>query len=375
MAAARFKKLSSVAAIVHTLPTALATCPPNRRQIRPLASGKIGNMLQPSTPDLRAGSAQSLPADCDPSSSSSAASTSSSSSDLLARSWTAAASGYDEMFVPRFGPWTEDALSALRRALDGEEGPPPPSRRIVGGYKRALVACCGPGQELLPVAEIVGPGSEVTGVDISPGMVRIARGRIAATESERGAASGAEGGALRAASSIDAKVGDAMRPPPGPYCAIFSVFGLQQLPNPIQALKTWANELCPSGVAVVAYWPPGKVEDHGPWARWGDLIRRQSGKLPPPSEGSVWDENVADALKAAGMDMLEDCFVLHRIQWDNPAHFWEGMTQFGPWHAARLKKGDKFVDGLRDKFCSAFKPNSPIIHSPRARMLVFRKPL
>lgn len=175
-----------------------------------------------------------------------------------------------------------------------------------------------------------------------------------------------------AASSVDARVGDAMRPPPGPYRAIFSAFGLQQLPDPIEALTTWLEELCPGGVAVVVYWPPGKVEERGPWARWGDLLR-QKGNLPPPRQDGVWDDVIVDTLKAAGAEMLEDRFVTHVISWNDPAQFWNGMTRSGPWQAARLKRSDEFVDGLREEFCSAFEPSEPLVHSPTARMLAFRR--
>ena len=39
-------------------------------------------------------------------------------SEILATSWTAAASGYDELFVPRFAPWTNDALAVLKEHED-----------------------------------------------------------------------------------------------------------------------------------------------------------------------------------------------------------------------------------------------------------------
>ena len=35
-------------------------------------------------------------------------------SEILAKSWTAAAAGYNAQFVPRFAPWTADALAALK---------------------------------------------------------------------------------------------------------------------------------------------------------------------------------------------------------------------------------------------------------------------
>ena len=48
-----------------------------------------------------------------------------------------------------------------------------------------------------------------------------------------------------------------MAPTGGPYAALFSVFGLQQLPDPEAAIAAWVNVLAPGGVAVVVYWPVG----------------------------------------------------------------------------------------------------------------------
>ena len=45
----------------------------------------------------------------------------------------------------------------------------------------------------------------------------------------------------------------------------------------------------------------------------------------------------------------------------------------GPWHALRLKKGDDFVDGLRDDFLAPYAVDAPLVHDPTARVLVFRR--
>ena len=45
----------------------------------------------------------------------------------------------------------------------------------------------------------------------------------------------------------------------------------------------------------------------------------------------------------------------------------------GPWHALRLKKGDDFVDGLRDDFLAPYAVDAPLVHDPTARVLCFRR--
>ncbi|EOD22733.1 hypothetical protein EMIHUDRAFT_195064 [Emiliania huxleyi CCMP1516] len=203
-------------------------------------------------------------------------------SDVLAESWTSAAPGYDELFVPRFAPWTEDALAALTQ-----------HKHSLPEDHEVLVPCCGPGQELLPIAELLGGERAVRGTDLAPGMIEIAQSRCVAAAARFG--------------RMSAEVGDAMAPGAGPYAAIFSVFGLQQLPDPVAAIEAWVRALAPGGVAVVCYWPMGAGE------------RR------------------------------------HRIEWPCPAGMWEGMTRSGPWHAQRVRRGDAFVDGLRDDFLAPVK--------------------
>ena len=58
---------------------------------------------------------------------------------LLADSWSAAAHGYDDIFVRQFAPWTHSSLDALASRLARAE-------RLVDGD--VWVPCCGPGQEL-----------------------------------------------------------------------------------------------------------------------------------------------------------------------------------------------------------------------------------
>ena len=159
--------------------------------------------------------------------------------DILSQSWSEISNEYDRILVPRFAPWTRDALDALRDAM---------SKSATGGYgkdeddttanarggpaargRSALVLCCGPGQELLPVAKILGRGSKVLGTDLAPGMVDLSRRRI---ETELlGEDDGGIGGY-----DVTVEVGDAMMPPSDTFDVIFSAFGLQQLPRPLDAI-------------------------------------------------------------------------------------------------------------------------------------------
>lgn len=265
-------------------------------------------------------------------------------SELLATSWTAAAPGYDELFVPRFAPWTEDALALLKAHAES----------LPAGA--VLVPTCGPGQELPPLAKLLGAGRPIVGVDLAPGMVEIALRRAA-----------------ECGPNVSAVVGDCMAPPAGPHAAILSVFGLQQMPDPVSALGAWVQTLAPGGVAVVIFWPMGAgVETEGPWAHWGAILKSHLGDAARRGAPG-WEGRLAAAAEEAGGEVLENRSVPHEIEWPGPAEMWEGMTRSGPWHAQRLRRGDEFVDGLRAEFEAKYEPGKPIAHNPSARLIVVRR--
>ena len=78
---------------------------------------------------------------------------------ILAESWSIAAEGYDEIFVPRFKPWTDNALALLGST----------EFKLPAGD--VLVPTCGPGHELPLVAELL-KNRNVRGTDLAPGATR-----------------------------------------------------------------------------------------------------------------------------------------------------------------------------------------------------------
>lgn len=265
-------------------------------------------------------------------------------SDLLARSWTSAAPGYDELLVPRFAPWTEDALAQLfEHALALPEG-------------SVIVPTCGPGQELPLLAKLLGTDRAVVGIDLAPGMIEIAKRRAA-----------------ECGPHVSAEVGDCAVLPTGPHAAILSVFGLQQIPDPASVFGAWVGTLAPGGVAVVIFWPMGAgVEEDGPWAHWGSILKS---KLGDDARRGIagWEDALPAAAEAVGGEVLENRRIAHQIEWPSPAAMWDGMTRSGPWHAQRLSRGDEFVDGLRESWEHRFEAGKPLVHTPSARLIVVRR--
>ena len=287
-----------------------------------------------------------------------ASQTNTSRSNILAESWSSISNEYEKVLVPRFAPWTKDALDSLRQAVQD------------AAFSRdddisSLVLCCGPGHELLPVARALGRSSSVLGTDLAPGMIRVARKRIESECSEGDENSIYQG-------RIAAEVGDAMKPPPGPYHVVFSAFGLQQLPNPTDAIKSWISAMKAGGICVVIYWPPNppSKERDAPFEHWSNLIQKRLGKK---STEKPWDENIPALVDSAGGEIIQNRLIVHSIHWKDADDMFQGMSQAGPWHALRLRRGDIFVDELGKELMSFYPPGKTLCHKATARLFVLRR--
>jgi len=282
---------------------------------------------------------------------------------ILAESWSTISNEYEKVLVPRFAPWTEDALDALRIAIS-KDGRCQPDVNIPS---TALVLCCGPGHELLPIAKMLGPASTLMGTDLAPGMISAARKRV---EEECN-----ENGNFIYKDCIRAEVGNAMDPPPGPFNVIFSAFGLQQLPNPIQAVGSWLNVMEPGGICACIYWPPNppKIsnDEKNPFHLWGELVNKKLGK--EGIKNFSWDENIDVAVAAADGKIIDDKFITHDICWKDAKSMFEGMSQAGPWHAMRLRRGDRFVDELGMELEALYPAGNSLCHKFTARMIVVQR--
>ncbi|MFC4854524.1 class I SAM-dependent methyltransferase [Actinophytocola glycyrrhizae] len=246
--------------------------------------------------------------------------------DRIARAWDAAAQGYDAYYVPRFAPWVADAVGAVT----GSALPDGP----------VLVPCCGTFPELPALVEHL-PGREIVGIDLSAGMVRIAR----AAAARHPAVSVLEGDAA----TLDARWD-------GACAAVVSVFGLQQLPGPAHALRSWAAALRPGGRLSVVFWP-GRPELDGPFALMSELLGR------PPDR--TWEDGLTSGL--TGVERDEE--VAHPITHPDAATCFDAHVRSGPLRPLLDEKGPAFVEGLRAEFLRR-APAGEWVHRPGARHIV-----
>ena len=193
---------------------------------------------------------------------------------ILAESWSIAAEGYDEIFVPRFKPWTDNALALLGST----------EFKLPAGD--VLVPTCGPGHELPLVAELL-KNRNVRGTDLAPGMIDVAQKRC-------------EGNPR-----LSCAVEDAMEPPRASTrrCSVFSdCNNCLTMPKPITsrgrgAWKAGRRRSCD----ILADGPRrGKA---GPWAHWGRLLRAALGD-GARARGPGWEDALPAAIEAAGGEVL-----------------------------------------------------------------------
>ena len=242
---------------------------------------------------------------------------------VLVESWDAVAAGYERYWVPRFRPWVVHTVAAL------SDLPPGP----------IAVPCCGTGAEL-PLLAAAYPDREIVGLDLSPGMLAVAREKV--------------GERVRLAVADAAVL-------PGSWAGVVSCFGLQQLPDPPAALAAWCRALQPGGCISVALWTT-EIQDSGPY----DALREPARRLLGAGDYS-WVERLPAAMSSAAA-LHTDALISFPIHHDSPEAFWEGMVAAGPWQA-RLRRHPEATAALRSHFLARWPPG-PLVHTPHARVLL-----
>lgn len=235
--------------------------------------------------------------------------------------------------MPRFAPWVADAVAALA-------GVALPAGPIV-------VPCCGTFPELPALAEAQ-PGRELVGIDLSAEMVRMANARAAGTPHAR---------------AVQGDASSLQTPAPEGAAAVVSVFGLQQLPDPVGALADWASVVLPGGRLSVVYWPI-HTEDDGPFALTARVL---AGDRRVRDDG--WEGRLAPAITAAGLTLLRDELVSHTMTHPDADTYWEAAADGGSLRALAIERGPDFMAAVRQQFLE-LAPSGPWQHQPRARILV-----
>jgi SAM-dependent methyltransferase len=184
-----------------------------------------------------------------------------------------------------------------RRALEATLPPPP---------ARVLDAGTGTGSIAFLTAEL---GHQVTGVDLSGGMLERARGK-----------------ALAQGLDVTFVHGPAESPPEGPFDAVVERHVVWTLPDPVDALRAWRS-VCRSGGRLVLF--EGSWGGEGPLVPVADALARfldrvegrgdhhhapYPADLPLPLQGMTSSAPYLDAVDAAGWTRPR-VFRLRDVEW------------------------------------------------------------
>jgi len=253
--------------------------------------------------------------------------------------WDEAAYGYDAYFSPRFAPYLGGGLGALV----GRTSDLPSDGCIV-------VPCVGPGRELAPLARAFRE-RRIVASDLSGEMVKLAQERCVRFPNV----------------SVERDDATQLRSPALPVAALFSVFGLQLLPNPEAVLTSWLQLLLPKGLAVIVYWSRERDSDEG--GPFDTMHRLLSEALMVDRR---WEHRIEECARAASARIRENVGIAFEIQHEDARRCWQALTGLGPLRALAAARGQAFIAELGRRFEAEFAPG-PLVHAPEARVLLIER--
>jgi SAM-dependent methyltransferase len=174
---------------------------------------------------------------------------------------------YAEVMVPRmFEPWARELLGEL--AVEAGEA--------------VLDVACGPGTVTRLAAALSGPTGRVTGCDLSPAMLTIAKSREPVADS--------------APIDYGEAPADCLPVPDESFDVAACQQGLQFFPDRLTALAEMRRALRPGGRMGIAVWK--RIEECPPFAVLSEAIRRVAGgELADRYAGGPWGLPLADDLR------------------------------------------------------------------------------
>jgi SAM-dependent methyltransferase len=188
----------------------------------------------------------------------------------------------------------------------------------IGSGHRVLDVGCGIGDPTLQVAVLVGPHGRVVGLDISEGMIAIAR--------ERAAALGLGHAEFRVEDVTVAALPDAG------FDAVLGRWSLIYLEDVAHVLERLRTALVPGGRIAITAWAPPEAN---PWFAVPQEAMARVRPVPPldPNKPGVFhlstDGALARALVGAGFQTVgQERVVLSQLAQDG-AEFWRMMTDTG----------------------------------------------
>ena len=210
----------------------------------------------------------------------------------------------------------------------------------------------GTGEPALTIAKVVGPKGRVVGVDLSSGMLSVAK--------ERAAAQGIRNATFQLNDNDDMPLLH-----DNSFDAAVCRFGLMFMPDPTRILSSIRRVLKPHGKVAVATWsPPDKVPFFSIVSKIVTSHFPEVKPMPPGVPGGVFgipsQEMLSSFFRKAGLKGFNSELVQLTFFSDStPEEYWEAMSEMGGPLVGLLAKatpekrkliGDDVVHTLRDMF-------------------------
>ncbi len=256
--------------------------------------------------------------------------------------WDRAAKRYIEEWVPRFVPYHLDLVRELALAAG----------------QRVLVACSGPGAEVLAVARAVGDAGHVRALDPSDDMVAICADQVKTAgfrcvTCERGGAG---------------DTGD------GNWHAIVCAFGLHSLSDRKGALERWADALAPNGkVGVLTFGPP---EDSDPF----ETLSKALAELEPdfsarPPRVGADRESMLRMFEEAGLSLVRHTVLRHTVSFPSAEAFTQAIREGRTWRRVWDELGDERIGRVTARFYDRVGgPTVPLVFEPAVTLAIAALP-
>lgn len=214
---------------------------------------------------------------------------------------------------------------------------------------RVLDVGCGRGAALFAAAEAAGPTGSLAGIDLAPGMVR-----LAGEEAER-----------RGLRNVRVEVGDAEAPPFGraEFDAVLASIVLFFLPDIPAAFHRYATLLVPGGRLGFT-----TIVDRD-WERWQRVELALRGSVHR-SDPRGWSDGLLDRLEACGFVRVETRERRYENVFADPEHWWAWAESSGQRSAIDAIPESRLSDARRlalNAVESLREPDGRIVWRPVVR--------
>ena len=252
--------------------------------------------------------------------------------------WDRAAAKYLEEWVPRFVPYHLD----LVRELAISEG------------QRVLVACSGPGAEVLAVARAVGDGGKVRAIDGSTDMVGICSEQVKTA----------------GFTCVSCELGDPKDVGEGNYHAIVCAFGLHSLGDRKGTLEVWANALATNGkVGVLTFGPP---DDSDPF----EMLSTALAELEPhivakPSRVGSDRDSMQKMFEEAGLSIVRHTVLRHTVSFPTAEAFIAAIKEGRTWRKVWEELDAERIGRVTARFYDRVGgPTVPLVFEPAVTLAI-----